>query len=99
MSQIKDDLICEVIRVSQTHLLGKKTAQGNGESGEKMVLEWIRCNAASYREDFKVCLEPYSTAELGDMLHELTQSRKDLSEILKNHPLHPPKPKRRTESV
>jgi len=99
MSLIKDDLICEVIRVSQTNLLGKKTARGNGESGEKIVLEWIRCNAASYRKDFKVCLEPYSTAELGDILNELTQSAKDLSEILQNHPLHLLKPKRRTESI
>ncbi|KMP10350.1 hypothetical protein UR09_06530 [Candidatus Nitromaritima sp. SCGC AAA799-A02] len=89
MSQIKDDLICEIIRVSQTNLLAKKKNQSHRESGEEVVLDWIRCNAASYRADFKVCLEPYSTGELGDMLSELTQSQKDLSDILKNHPLQP----------
>ena len=85
MNQIKDDLICEIIRVSQTNLLKKKRAQSSGKSGEKVVLDWIRCNAASYREDFIVCLKPYPAAELGNILSELTQSEKDLSEILKDH--------------
>lgn len=93
MSQIKDDLICEMIRISQTNLLGKKRDQSNGESGEKMVLDWIRAHAARYREEFAVRLEPYSSAELGDMLSELTQTRKDLNEILRNHPVQTSKPK------
>jgi hypothetical protein len=93
MNQIKDDLICEIIRVSQTNLLKKKRAQSSGKSGEKVVLDWIRCNAASYREGFIVCLKPYPATELGDMLSELTQSGKDLSEILKDHRSDPPEPK------
>ena len=93
MNQIKDDLICEIIRVSQTNLLEKKRAQSSEKSGEKVVLDWIRCNAASYREGFIVCLKPYPATELGDMLSELTQSGKDLSEILKDHRSDPPEPK------
>ena len=93
MSQIKDDLICEIIRVSQTNLLKKKRAQSSGKSGEKVVLDWIRCNAASYREDFIVCLKPYPAAELGDMLSELTRSGKDLNEILKGRSSGPPESK------
>ncbi|NIQ01743.1 MAG: hypothetical protein GWM98_16255, partial [Nitrospinaceae bacterium] len=49
MSQIKDDLICEIIRISQTNLLGKKTAESREDPGEGNVLEWIKNNAASYR--------------------------------------------------
>jgi hypothetical protein len=49
-------------------------------------LSWIRSNAADYRENFKERLGSYSTAELGEMLSELTQSKKDLSEILENYP-------------
>ena len=93
MSQIKDDLICEIIRVSQTNLLKKKRAQSSEKSGEKVVLDWIRCNAASYREDFIVCLKPYPAAELGDMLSELTRSGKDLNEILKGRSSGPPESK------
>lgn len=93
MSRIKDDLVCEIIRVSQTNMLGKKRAGCNGESGDDVVMDWIRCNAASYREGFKECLNLYSAAELGDMLSELTQSEKDLSEILKNYPQHQSQPK------
>ena len=86
MNRIKDDLVCEVIRVSQTNLLGKKKAECNEDSDDGVVVDWIRCNAANYRESFKECLGSYSTAELGDMLSELTQSKKDLSEILRNYP-------------
>jgi len=93
MNQIKDDLICEIIRVSQTNLLKKKRAQSSEKSGEEVVLDWIRCNAASYREGFIVCLKPYPATELGDMLSELTQSGKDLSEILKDHRSDPPESK------
>jgi hypothetical protein len=49
-------------------------------------VEWIRRNAASYREDYKECLDSYSSVELGDMLNMLTHSRKDLGEIFKKYP-------------
>ena len=49
-------------------------------------MEWIRRNAASYREDYKECLDSYSSVELGDMLNMLTHSRKDLGEIFKKYP-------------
>ncbi len=88
MSRIKDDLVCEIIRVSQTNLLAKKKAECNEESGDDIIVEWIRRNAASYREDYKECLDSYSAVELGDMLSMLTQSKKDLDEILKKYPQH-----------
>ena len=81
MSRIKDDLVCEIIRISQTNLLGRKKAECRGSSADDVVMDWIRCNAASYRENFKECLGSYSAAELGEMLSELTQSKKDLSNI------------------
>jgi hypothetical protein len=86
MSRIKDDLVCEVIRVSQTNLLKRKKAECIEKSEDDIVLSWIRSNAADYRENFKERLGSYSTAELGEMLSELTQSKKDLSEILENYP-------------
>ena len=93
MSRIKDDLVCEIIRVSQTNLLGKKKAECSKESENDIVMDWIRCNAATYREDFKECLGSYTSAELGNMLSELIQSKKDLSEILGDYPQHNSKPK------
>ena len=86
MSRIKDDLVCEIIRVSQTNLLAKKKAECSEESGDDIIMEWIRRNAASYREDYKECLDSYSSVELGDMLNTLTHSRKDLGEIFKKYP-------------
>ena len=86
MSRIKDDLVCEIIRVSQTNLLAKKKAECSEESGDDIIMEWIRRNAASYREDYKECLNSYSSVELGDMLSMLTLSRKDLGEIFKKYP-------------
>jgi len=86
MSRIKDDLVCEIIRVSQTNLLGKKKAECSLKSGDDVVMDWVRNNAASYRKDFKEYLDFYSSAELGEMLSELTQSNKDLSEILEDYP-------------
>jgi len=86
VSRIKDDLVCEIIRVSQTNLLAKKKAECGKESGDDAIIEWIRRNAASYREDYKDCLDSYSSVELGDMLNTLTHSRKDLGEILKKYP-------------
>ena len=85
MSRVKDDLVCEVIRVSQTNLLSKKKAQCAEGSGDDAVMGWIQMNAASYRENFKECLDSYSASELGDILNVLSQSEKDLSEILKNN--------------
>ena len=93
MSRIKDDLVCEIIRVSQTNLLGKKKAECSKESENDVVMDWIRCHAADYREGFKEHLDLYSPSELGNMLSELTQSKKDLSEILINYPQHESKPK------
>lgn len=86
MSRIKDDLVCEIIRVSQTNLLAKKKAECSEESGDDIIMEWIRRNAASYREDYKECLDSYSSVELGDMLNMLTHSKKDLGEVLKKYP-------------
>ena len=94
MSKIKDDLVCEVIRVSQTNLLGKKKADCNEKSGNDVVIDWIRRNAANYREDLKERLSSYSSEELGDMLSELTRSKKDLSEILGNYTSLNTNPKR-----
>ena len=94
MSKIKDDLVCEVIRVSQTNLLGKKKADCNEKSGNDVVVDWIRRNAANYREDLKERLSSYSSEELGDMLSELTRSKKDLSEILGNYTSLNTNPKR-----
>ena len=93
MSRIKDDLVCEIIRVSQTNLLDKKKAEYSKESENDVVMDWIRSNAASYRKDFKARLGSYSAADLGGMLSELTKSKKDLSEILGNYPRHNSKPK------
>ena len=86
MSRIKDDLVCEIIRVSQTNLLAKKKAECSEESGDDIIMEWIRRNAASYREDYKECLDSYSSVELGNMLNMLTHSKKDLGEVLKKYP-------------
>ena len=94
MSRIKDDLVCEIIRVSQTNLLGKKKADCNEKSGNDVVIDWIRRNAANYRKDLKERLSSYSSEELGDMLSELTRSKKDLSEILGNYTSLNTNPKR-----
>ena len=62
MRRFKDDLVCEIIRVSQKNLLDKKKAECSEESENDVVIDWIRCNAANYREDFKDCLASYSSA-------------------------------------
>ena len=74
MSQIKDDLICEIIRVSQTNLLGKKQSQSEGHNGEEGILDWIKCNAANYRKSFMIHLDSFSATELGEILSKLTKS-------------------------
>ena len=93
MSRIKDDLVSEIIRISQTNLLSRKKDACDEKSGEDVVVKWIRSNAAEYRDDFKECLGSYSSVELGEMLSELTKSKKDLTEILKDYPQHKLKPK------
>ncbi len=80
MSRLKDDLICEIIRVSQTNLLGKKQSEENG--GESGVVEWIRKNAADYRRIFMDRLDSFSTSELGEILSQLNQTGKDLNQLL-----------------
>ncbi len=82
MSRIKDDLICEIIRVSQTNLLGRKQSTEGNSGGEEGVLEWIKNNAANYRESFKVSLDAFSARELGDILSKLTGTGKDLNQVL-----------------
>ena len=82
MSRIKDDLICEIIRVSQTNLLGRKQSQTESSGAEDGVVEWIKKNAANYRESFMVSLDAFSARELGDILSKLTGSGKDLNQVL-----------------
>ncbi len=82
MSRIKDDLICEIIRVSQTNLLGRKQSGADGSGGEDGVIDWIKNNAANYRESFMVSLDAFSARELGEILSQLTGSGKDLNQVL-----------------
>ncbi len=82
MSQIKDDLICEIIRVSQTNLLGRKQSGAEDQQGEESILAWIKSNAANYRTSFMTDLNAFSTTELGEILSKLTKSGTDLSQIL-----------------
>ncbi len=82
MSRIKDDLICEIIRVSQTNLLGRKQSQTEGSGGEEGVVDWIKKNAANYRKSFMVSLDAFSARELGDILSKLTETGKDLNQVL-----------------
>ena len=82
MSRIKDDLICEIIRVSQTNLLGRKQSGEEGSGGEEGVIDWIKNNAANYRESFMVSLDAFSARELGDILSKLTGTGKDLNQVL-----------------
>lgn len=82
MSRIKDDLICEIIRVSQTNLLGRKQSEAGGSGGEEGVINWIKNNAANYRESFMVSLDAFSARELGDILSKLTGTGKDLNQVL-----------------
>jgi hypothetical protein len=86
VSRIKDDLVCEIIRVSQTNLLAIKKTESAEESGEDTVMKWIQSNAASYRNKYQEYLDSYSAIELGDILSRLTQSKTGLDEILKKYP-------------
>jgi len=82
MSQIKEDLICEIIRLSQTNLRDKKCADLNCEAQEQTAVDWIRQNAADYRTDFQSRLDIFPASKLGEILKTLSNSRKDLSVIL-----------------
>jgi hypothetical protein len=82
MSKIKEDLICEIIRLSQTNLLDKKCANMSCETQEEVAVDWIRKNAADYREEFHTRLDLFSASRLGVILKSLTETGKDLNEIL-----------------
>lgn len=89
MSRIKEDLICEIIRLSQTNLLDKKCANMSFETQEQAAMDWIRKNAANYRVDFQSRLEAFSASRLGEILKDLTETGKDLSDILEGiEPVH-----------
>ena len=89
MSPIKADLICEIIRLSQTNLLDKKCANMSCDTQEQVAVDWIRKNAADYRTDFQSRLEAYSATRLGEILKDLTDTGKDLNEILEGiEPVH-----------
>ena len=82
MSLIKADLICEIIRLSQTNLLDKKCANMSYDTQEQVAVDWVRKNAADYRVDFQSRLEVYSATRLGEILKDLTGTGKDLNGIL-----------------
>ena len=89
MSLIKADLICEIIRLSQTNLLDKKCANMTCDTQEQVAVDWVRKNAADYRLDFQSRLEVYSATRLGEILKDLTGTGKDLNEILEGiEPVH-----------
>jgi hypothetical protein len=89
MSRIKADLICEIIRLSQTNLLDKKCANMSSDTQEQVAVDWVRKNAADYRLDFQSRLEVYSATRLGEILKDLTGTGKDLNEILEGiEPVH-----------
>lgn len=86
MNPVREDLINEIIRVSQTNLLGANRPKDETRSDEQErdVMEWIKNNAAAYRNHFRVRLDACSTQDLAGMLKELIQSRKSLNEIFKD---------------
>ena len=89
MSRIKADLICEIIRLSQTNLLDKKCANMTCDTQEQVAVDWVRKNAADYRVNFQSRLEVYSATRLGEILKDLTGTGKDLNEILEGiEPVH-----------
>ena len=89
MSRIKEDLICEIIRLSQTNLLDKKCANMSCDTQEQVAVDWVRKNAADYRMDFQSKLEVYSATRLGEILKDLTDTGKDLNDIFEGiEPVH-----------
>jgi hypothetical protein len=89
MSRIKEDLICEIIRLSQTNLLDKKCANMSCDTQEQVAVDWVRKNAANYRLGFQSKLEVYSATRLGEILKDLTDTGKDLNDIFEGiEPVH-----------
>ena len=89
MSMIKADLICEIIRLSQTNLLDKKCANMSCDTQEQVAVDWVRKNAADYRGNFQSRLEVYSATKLCEIFKDLTDTGKDLNEILEGiEPVH-----------
>ena len=86
MNQVKSDLICEIIRNSQSNLLDKKKLNYDIDSDdyEKNVTEWVRDNARYYREHFASVLDSFSCGKLGEILKETSDTKKDLEEILES---------------
>ena len=82
MNQIKTDLISEVIRVSQTNFLNRERARFENGLADDAVVAWIQGNARSYREGWAEKLDSYPTAELGNLLKQLSSSDQDLEELL-----------------
>ena len=82
MGPIKEGLISEIIRVSQTNLLGRYEGHAGSDEHERGCVDWIRKNAANYRKHFHDRLEEFSAQDLGGILKELKESRKDLNDIL-----------------
>ncbi len=80
-------MICEIIRLSQTNLLDKKCANMSCDTQEQVAVDWIRKNAADYREGYHSRLESYSASKLGKILKDLTGTGKDLNDILEE-PVH-----------
>ena len=89
MSVIKEDLICEIIRLSQTNLLDKKCANMSCDTQEQVAVDWVRKNAADYRVGFQSKLEVFSATRLGEILKDLTDTGKDLNDIFEGiEPVH-----------
>ncbi len=91
MSPLKRDLICEIIRTSQTNLLEKKRtgSESDCEEDDPGILEWIQQHAAEYRSFFGGRLEELSPTELGALLRKLKENpNSELSRILENCPVH-----------
>ena len=84
MQQVKSDLICEIIRASQTNLLEKKklAAENSPDDDDRCVTDWIFKDAQRYRERFCEELESCTCKKLSDILKELTHSKTDLEEML-----------------
>ena len=87
MSPIKSDLICEIIRNSQTNFLEKKgwADPRQAEACEQFVLAWVKNNAKQYRDYYASQLQTLSASRLGEILKQVTESGQDLTEIISNN--------------
>tara|TARA_B100000686_G_C16156428_1_gene649344 strand:- start:155 stop:442 length:288 start_codon:yes stop_codon:yes gene_type:complete len=82
MDSIKENLISEIIRVSQTNLLGRCKGETGSDEHERDCVHWIQKNAAKYRKHFHDRLDEFSSQDLGGILKKLQTSQKDLNDIL-----------------